>query len=410
MIHESAAYGKLAEAAGKGYTWRMDLKNYFAKKSLRKRLAAAASHAETIRRMERHLASPEEDARLRDAVVGARKAAKSARTMDELNAAMNALDAALGEGSSWRPLHPHALAENFEVLVVAIAVAMAFRCYFLQPFKIPTGSMQPTLYGIHTVTHSNPTEWDKMPLKVLKWCATGEWYTEVRVGQGGTVSPLPTTVKPGYVTFRVAGANYHVPAEAVVEKGMLNVAALRDLRPNGTIPSGGVLWSGTVKAGDHVFVNRVAWNFRYPRRGDVMVFSTTGIEGLPDGTHYIKRMSGLPGEKVQINPPNLLINGEAVMEPYTMARIANMERITPDAPPYAGYTLITTNNYVRAEAPVPLCSKRDKVTLGPNEYYALGDNTTNSRDSRYWGPVPDRNLLGPAAFIYWPFTRFRLID
>ena len=195
-----------------------------------------------------------------------------------------------------------------------------------------------------------------------------------------------------------------------MDRGHLNPSALRDLRPNGTIPSGGILWSGTVKAGDHVFVNRVAWNFRRPRRGDVMVFSTTGIDGLPEGTHYIKRMSGLPGETVQIWPPHLVIDGETVTEPHTIGRMAAHERISPDEPPYAGYLLIATNAYIKAEAPVPLCTHGDKVTLGPDEYYALGDNSMNSRDSRYWGPVPERNLLGPAAFIYWPFTRFRIID
>jgi signal peptidase I len=48
--------------------------------------------------------------------------------------------------------------------------------------------------------------------------------------------------------------------------------------------------------------------------------------------------------------------------------------------------------------------------LGEREYYALGDNTGNSRDSRYWGPVPEEKLLGPAAIVYWPFTRFGTID
>lgn len=377
---------------------------------MRKRLLSAASRAESIRNMERHAVSPEADERLRGAIAAARAAASSARTAAEFEAAAKALESELEGSGAWKGLHPHALAENFEVLVVAVAVAMAFRCYYLQPFKIPTGSMQPTLYGIHVVTHSEPTAWDRKPLKFLKWAATGDWYTEVRVAQGGSVQPVQATIKPGYVSFRVAGKLYHVPSEAVVDRGRLNAAALRDLRPDGTIRSGGVLWSGTVKAGDHVFVNRVAWNFRRPRRGDVMVFSTTGIPGLPEGTHYIKRMSGLPGEKVAIWPPNLVINGETVAEPESIARIAQRRRIAPSEPEYAGYRLITTNSYITADTPTPLCALSDKVVLGDDEFYALGDNSSNSRDSRYWGPVPARNLLGPAAFIYWPLTRVRLID
>lgn len=387
----------------------MKIGDFFKARRLKRRLRAAASHAETVRRMERHLVSPEDDLRLKSAIADAYRAASEQGDATALESAIASLDRAIGEGTPWRPLHSSQIAENFEVLIVAVSVAMAFRCYFLQPFKIPTGSMQPTLYGIHTITHSTPTQWDQMPLKILKWCITGDWYTEVRVSQGGVVMPVQNTVKPGYVTFRVAGRDYHVPSEAVVSQGRLDLTKLRDLRRDGTIPSGGVLWSGTVKAGDHVFVNRLVWNFRRPRRGDVMVFSTTGIRGLPEGTHYIKRMSGLPGEEIRIVPPNLLIDGESINLPHTMQRIAAREQISPDAPPYAGYTLIATNRYIQAEAKTPLCSIRDKVTLADDEYYALGDNTMNSRDSRYWGPVPAKNLLGPGAFIYWPFTRARII-
>lgn len=388
----------------------MNLKGFFARRGLRKQLLAAAGRADTIRKMERHAVSPEADERLARAIASARETARRAKAADELEAAAKALEAELVRDGVWKSLHPNPLAENFEVLLVAVAVAMAFRCYYLQPFKIPTGSMQPTLYGIHVVSHANPTAWDRKPLKFLKWAATGDWYTEVRVSAGGRVMPIQTTLKPGYISFRVAGETYHVPSEAVVDRGRLNPAALRDLRPDGTIRSGGVLWSGTVKAGDHVFVNRVAWNFRRPRRGDVMVFSTNGIRGLPEGTHYIKRMSGLPGETVAIWPPNLVIDGETVFEPESVARIAQMRRLSPSEPAYAGYRLIATNDYITADTPAPLCALSDKVTLGGDEFYALGDNSMNSRDSRYWGPVPARNLLGPAAFIYWPFTRIRLID
>lgn len=388
----------------------MNVNANFKLNAARKRLVAAANHAETIRNMQRHLCEPEADAALRAAIAEARRAARTCKDVAALQDAFDRLAAATGEGTPWKPLHPHALAENFEVLVVAIAVAMALRCYLFQPFKIPTGSMQPTLYGIHTVATDTRDDWDYFPLNWLKWIVTGDWYTEVRVKAGGTVVQLPATVKPGYVSFRVAGKTYHVPSEAVVVNGRIDLSALRDVRPNGTIRPGGVLWSGIVKAGDHVFVNRIAWNFRRPRRGDVMVFSTTGINGLPQGTHYIKRMSGLPGETISISPPQLVVDGMPVESPPTMARIARREQLSPDVPAYAGYLLIRTNAYIIAEAPTPLCTPLDKVHLGPDEYYALGDNTANSRDSRYWGPVPERKLLGPAAFIYWPLTRIRAIE
>ena len=386
-----------------------DIKAFTDRRAARKKLRAAAGHASTIYKMQRDTVPPEKASELLAAIEAARRASASASSSTaELDAALAELDAALA--APWRPLHPHSVAENFEVIVVALAVAMAFRCYFLQPFKIPTGSMQPTLYGIHVEERREPGFWDRAPFKAAKWIVTGDWYKEVRVKAGGAIFPIQQTLKPGYVSFKIAGQIYHVPTEAVVSNGMIDWRRLRGIRPDGTVPAGTVIWSGLLKAGDHVFVNRVAWNFRRPRRGDVMVFSTTGIDGCPQGTHYIKRMCGLPGESVSIYPPNLLINGHLVEEPKSILRVARRERLRDGLPPYAGYLLITTNSYITAEAPTPLCTVDDVVHLGQHEYYALGDNTANSRDGRYWGPVPEGNLLGPALFVYWPFTHVRLID
>ena len=78
----------------------------------------------------------------------------------------------------------------------------------------------------------------------------------------------------------------------------------------------------------------------HPTRGEVMVFSTSGITALQQGTHYIKRMTGLPGETVGIRPPELLIGGNPVTEPFTIGRIVRRETLAPWAPPYAGYQVI----------------------------------------------------------------------
>lgn len=373
--------------------------SFFKTRSARKKLAAAISQASVVLKMQRDLVPPDAEAELLRQIDAARGALKSSRDPDALEAAAGTLSGAIGDGTAWHPLHKSEWTENFEVLVVAIGVAMAFRCYFLQPFKIPTGSMQPTLYGIHSVEVDEPGLFDKQPLKLLKWAVTGDWYREVRVTAGGAVSALPTSEKPGYVTMLVAGNRYYVPMDALQDRGP---KALRDLGPDGKIPAGGVLWSGTVKAGDHVFVNRVAWNFRKPRRGDVMVFSTSGIAGLPDKTHYIKRLVGLPGETVSIRPPDLVVDGEVVREPAEIARIAGKEKMADWAPPYLGYQLIGTQ--AQAPARSPLRVEGDAVELGDAEYLGMGDNTGNSYDGRYWGSVPAKNMLGPAACVYWPFT------
>jgi signal peptidase I len=272
--------------------------------------------------------------------------------------------------------------ENIEMLAVAIAVAMGFRTYFLQPFKIPTGSMQPTLFGIHSIARVQSTLLDRAPLKLVKWIITGEWYREVRVTNAGQlIIPEHSSQDddPGFYTVYVENVRYKVPKDA-----KLNFRSSDYVRP------GDMLWSGIVTAGDHVFVNKLKWNFQRPRRGEVMVFSTDGITELPPHTHYIKRMSGLPNESISINPPCLLVNNTNVVEPRAIARIANKE------PRYAGYTLA-------AGASGLLRQPSDVIHLGNGQYLALGDNTLNSADGRYWGAVPEENLVGPAMFTYWPF-------
>lgn len=300
--------------------------------------------------------------------------------------------------------------ENFDVMVVAIAVAMAFRAYFYQPFKIPTGSMMPTLYGIHSEARplSAATFLDGQPLKFAKWLLTGESFHKI---QAKTVGELQitgdTNSKPGYMRLVVGGYNHYVPSDAIVAASPTGGVILSGtgLRQGQRVKAGDLLWSGVVISGDFVFVNRWKWNFCHPTRGEVMVFSTTGVNpgALQEGTHYIKRMTGLPNETLALAPPNLLVNGEVVTTPLRMAQIADKTLLPRAKVAYAGFNPAQGSTRY---APVnkTLLSSSDSVQLGPDEYYAMGDNSLNSYDSRYWGAVPERVLLGPAAMVYWPFT------
>jgi signal peptidase I len=276
-----------------------------------------------------------------------------------------------------------------EILVVAVAVAMAFRAYFVQPFKIPTGSMQPTLYGIHSRPAEKEGITDRMPLKAAKWLFLGEWYREVMVkapgqlSQGIDAGPDSPSVRYYYV----GPIRYGLPKDAKL-----------NYEPGTYLSVGNILWSGIVTAGDHVFVDKVRWNFCRPKRGGVMVFSTDGIPMLMQGTHYIKRMVGLPKDEISISAPYLIVNGRKLMEPESVAKIA--EKIPPyDKPPYGfGYIppLNTTGGLLRTPGEV--------LALREHTYFGLGDNTGNSFDGRYWGTVPEHNLVGPAWLVYWPFS------
>lgn len=271
--------------------------------------------------------------------------------------------------------------ENIEVLLVALAVAMAFRCYFLQPFKIPTGSMQPTLYGIHYTPQSGPGFWDQQPLRYVQWLLFGEWYVELRAEASGRVrGPID---QGGVLIYDIGGLIHPVA------RGMAIAVKAGD-----EVVRGQVVARGKRISGDHLFVNRVKWNVVSPKRGEVMVFRTDDIPALDDKrTHYIKRMCGLPGERVQIVPPCILVNGEPVVD------APMIESIQKQAPGYAGYVIAEG---VGAEY---LASTDTVRRLGPREYLACGDNTRNSFDGRYWGPVPQKNLVGPAAIVYWPISR-----
>jgi len=254
--------------------------------------------------------------------------------------------------------------------------------------------MQPTLYGITSVAQAVPGWADRLPVKPLKWLVTGDWYTSVRAKTGGVMGQLhDDRWDPSVAVFQIGGRTYKVPIDAV-RRGELRHF------PGEYLSAGAEVWSGIRKTGDHVFVDKVSWNFRAPRRGEVMVFNTRGITALQQDTHYIKRLCGLPGETLGIHPPDLLIDGKAVRSPRGIERVAGGES-TPAGEQYAGYQLVDPRSPEKGY----LRTADDVFKLADDQYFAMGDNTMNSRDSRYWGAVPRKNLLGPGLVVYWPFSR-----
>ena len=256
--------------------------------------------------------------------------------------------------------------EWLDTLVVALSVALCFRAYFYEPFNIPTGSMQTTLWGNHAVPGEKKGAMDVFPLSTLKWLWTGAKHVEQKAESSGV---LNVSQRPdGYSDVRllsglgVVKSAFRLPTdEARALHGRL-------------VAKGETIWSGSVVTGDFIFVNRWLWNFRKPRDGDVMIFSTSGISPsengqyvgadgrrymVQQGTHYIKRMKATPGETYVLEHP---VKGR----PTT-------------------------------------------VTMGEDEYFACGDNFENSYDSRYWGPVPGEKLRGVGSIVFWPISGWRVI-
>jgi signal peptidase I len=241
--------------------------------------------------------------------------------------------------------------------------------------------MQPSLFGIHYEPLPEPGLFDSHPLRYLKWMVFGEWYVEIKADTAGRVrGPIENG---GESIFDIGGLVHRLPHE-------MNIL----IKAGDDVVTGQVIARGCRVTGDHLFVNRVKWNFVRPRRGDVMVFRTDNIPALDaKKTHYIKRLSGLPNETIGIVPPNLIVDGKAVVDDARIRTIAIRE------PGYFGYTLAFG---VGADY---IYSTNSVVKLKRNQYLGLGDNTRNSLDSRYWGPVPQDNLVGPACLVYWPISR-----
>ncbi len=268
--------------------------------------------------------------------------------------------------------------DNLEMLIVAVAVAMAFRTYFVQPFKIPTSSMSPTLYGITYQAKPAPTFSDSFPVKLLKWAVLGEWFVNIKARTSGEV--VFARDSQGEREILVGGVSHIVPRNAALH-----------VSEGDRVFVGQPLASAVRIAGDHILVNKVIWNFRRPARGEIMVFKTDGIKHpqIKKNEHYVKRMVGLPGEKLAIVEPYLEIDGVRVDAPAGIRRLQDRDLR------YAGYRNVGILQKLNGGS----------IQLGPEDFFACGDNQLSSLDSRYWGPVPRANLVGPAFFIYWPLSK-----
>jgi signal peptidase I len=139
-----------------------------------------------------------------------------------------------------------------------------------------------------------------------------------------------------------------------------------------------------VISGDHIYVEGVTYLFRKPVRGDLVAFTNEGLQlEQKPGIVYLKRVVGLPGERIRISGETLYVNEKAVDLDNCAGRIK--------------YSLLPYSRYP---------SNPDEIfTVPAGEYYLLGDNAEHSMDSRHWGGVPQKNILGRAVFRYWPSSR-----
>jgi signal peptidase I len=332
--------------------------------------------------------------------------------------------------NKWLKPYPHSVwRENIEVALVAIAVAIGIRTFFLQPFKIPTGSMQPTLYGVTEENLTGRTD-IKIPGPIkgfFEYWFNGVSYKHVVAKTDGilTASSPPTKLVLFNLrqTFRVGNTTYTVwfpPDDLLYRAGLAE-------RGGRIIPrefrTGDDIIKLRIVAGDHLFVDRVSYNFCRPRRGDIVVFETHGIAGIatqassPEmaDTYYIKRLCGLGGETISLKKDYDVILPNGFPVPVGHLVVNGTNEITHRTPRFENLysfpdATSTRKSFPRSEnqfhyvghALMEDLSPGKEFHIRPHHYFVMGDNTLSSFDSRYWGDFEEQKVIGQSFFVYWP--------
>lgn len=399
--------------------------------------------ADKVYHYRRDVLSPGEVSELQSHTVLLRTLVKERAGVEKLKLAIEHLEDVLRRlGGAIYP--KSALVENIEFFLVAAIVILGLRTYFVQPFKIPTNSMWPTYNGMTPEAFPQRDDEPGYMANALRFVAfgaqpkrvdatsEGEILIPVSGGGGRVTIPyrevpgrnwliFPTTLKeyalyvdskpvtlkvPQDFDFEWAVRDCFFPNKVPShEPGSADLARVLSQQPNApTVDGGRVRFLRTGKrvsvgdrvmafdiiTGDQLFVDRMSYHFVAPRVGSGFVFRTGNIEGIArvyGDQYYIKRLTGVPGDILEIKGFGLFRNGQ----PITGADAfdGNARR----SGNHVGY---------RYEG---LLAEGAQLRIKENEYFALGDNSANSADGRYWGSVPGRDVVGRPIWVYYPFTR-----
>lgn len=342
----------------------------------------------------------------------------------------------------------NALGENFEMIFVAMVIALGLRTYVVQPFKIPTGSMQPTLNGFIATSIPKDKPFPNILTRQWEKVTRGRSYVDIVLKHPKrlrAVNPVEQETFLHFFTRTVVyfddGSKVRVPGPKATlmsrqgfgfgkvcgyptgdmspEEKVTYLRAKHSMRQpciehqgNDTIlyltpelPAGTVIARGYVDSGDLILVDKFSYHFRKPQQGEVFVFNTQGIEAIASearktgssiGHHYIKRLAATPGTSLQIRGKELYVKTKNV--PWHRASQKGFVRVMSQKNGYSGYE--SKGRLAPGETFMALPSSQ----RGMSSYIALGDNSPHSSDSRYWGTVKEHNLVGPAWFTLWPFT------
>jgi signal peptidase I len=174
------------------------------------------------------------------------------------------------------------------------------------------------------------------------------------------------------------------------------------------IPSSSM--ENTLLIGDHVFVNReqfaprTRWlgpilPYRQIRHDDIVVFLSPAEPGL----YVVKRIIGVPGDRIHLRDGVVYRNGEKLNEPY----VIHQDGEAANNPYRDNFPAVAPSEFNNVtpdwELALPQHVEGDDLVVPPNSYFGMGDNRDVSLDSRYWGFIPEENVIGRPMFIYWSF-------
>ncbi len=404
--------------------------------------------AERVHDYRRDLMTQEEIASLHACVERLSEAVRT-RSSEKTVPALQCLEKRLRKSGGC--LYPRtSWAENVEMLLVASILAIGIRTFFFQPFKIPTNSMYPSFNGLTYEISADERE-SSLPLRMLRMIAYGaKQHKFVAPDDGEILIPIfsvpktnaiktifptvkasgrkwffiPTTLKEATIYVGVTPVRRKMPLEFNFDKVLRErffpdapettsqdaferwlrmkvqerkIVRIKDqilLKTGEVVQKGSTFLSFDVLTGDALFVDRFSYHFFPPKVGDPFVFRTRKVNGIteqnngiPVDKYYIKRLVGIGGDSLEIRDGILFRNGNTIKGalPFQL----NADKIGE----YQGYT-----NRRRLPA-----GGIDTVPI--NNFYAMGDNSDESSDSRIWGFVPDTEVVGKALFIYYPFTK-----
>jgi len=272
---------------------------------------------------------------------------------------------------------------------VSIWLAWTSLPHVFRTIVVRSSAMSPVLMGerIDAADTAAPPTGMARALRLL---LQGETVLTVRALVDGAVAEEHQALPDRYV-FYIQQQKHEIPLDLTVH-----------FAPGEQVAAGQILASGLRRAGDVVLLDGVSLRARPPQRGELVSLRAGAVSDprLHWGTRLVRRVAGLPGERISLRGSSVCVNGEPLHAPEIFVRIAS------GVDPYSGYKPANPLHGPK----LFLAAETDEVALGEDEYLLLADQGSEGLDGRHFGPVPAEAIEGRVVRILWPLARARVPD